>query len=166
MKLLLYHTLTLDSRLTPDEIYGRLQYYVTKRENMLISFTKKLPQHTFEGNYDDESFRIRKIIHYRNSFLPILHGTYWRNGTHTRIQIKMRLLPFLYIIFPLMVAIAIGSFFQLKSSKPNATLPELALPIIILFIIYFLILGFFIFEVWRAKKDMLRLFEAEEVNVH
>ena len=66
MKLLFYHTLTLDSRLTPDEIYGRLQYYVTKRENMFISFTKKLPQHTFEGNYDDESFRIRKIIHYRN----------------------------------------------------------------------------------------------------
>jgi hypothetical protein len=60
---------------------------------------RKLPrfsrQHkTFEGKVTWRGFKITRIIHYRNSFFPIIHGSFEQGGTGIDIKIRMRLHPF------------------------------------------------------------------------
>jgi hypothetical protein len=47
----------------------------------------------FIGSLGDNSFRLRRDIHYRNSFLPVIRGHIFPAGTGTRINVTMHLHP-------------------------------------------------------------------------
>ena len=49
---------------------------------------------TFEGEVTWQGFKIMRIIHYRNSFLPIIHGSFEQGGKGIDIKVRMRLHPF------------------------------------------------------------------------
>jgi len=60
----------------------------------------------FIGSVGDNSFRLRRDIHYRNSFLPLIRGHIFPVGTGTRINVTMHLHPVvgLFILFLLAAA--------------------------------------------------------------
>ncbi len=51
----------------------------------------------FEGTVSREGFKIERAINYRNSFLPILHGTFRPDVTGTRIEVTMKMHPFVLL---------------------------------------------------------------------
>ncbi|MCA6362638.1 MAG: hypothetical protein IM638_06340 [Bacteroidetes bacterium] len=165
MKFLFYDKLTLETRLSKNEVYYKLQHYVLKRDNFFWGFVTKQQQHLYEGRYTDQHFLIRRIINYRNSFLPVIDGEYDVAGNRTRIKIKMRLYKFIYFIFiPLMIIIPLGIIFNINAVPENKFSPEMLLPLLMPFVFYSIIVGFFIYEATRAKKELIRLFEAEEIT--
>ncbi|MCU0433984.1 MAG: hypothetical protein MUC87_11060 [Bacteroidia bacterium] len=164
MKLLFFDKLTLETRLSVYEVHQRLQHYVLKRDNLFNSFVTQEPQHIFEGRYSDESFLIRRIINYRNHFLPMLEGNYELTGNRTRMKIKMRLPKLLYLIFPLIIIILTGIFYQITSKSEVGVGPEMYISLAMPLLFYLIVFGFFRYEVKRAQKLLIRIFEAEEMT--
>ncbi|HKD69498.1 MAG TPA: hypothetical protein VKB84_21850 [Candidatus Binataceae bacterium] len=83
-----YRRLSLETSLPAALVLMRIQDAVEPRRLMRISKTHR----DFEGAVSRTQFRIRRIIHHRNSFLPIVAGTIQpslRGGT--RVEVVMRM---------------------------------------------------------------------------
>lgn len=51
----------------------------------------------FRGNVEELSFKIRRCIYYRNSFVPILYGALEETEGGTKITVKMKLHKFVLV---------------------------------------------------------------------
>ena len=89
MKLLPYEQYNLYTRLSPEEALQRLA------DNTEQGGTKKpvggKTVKPFRGQLTNETFSISPVIGYRNSFLPVLNGTYFRENGMTRIRTRLQL---------------------------------------------------------------------------
>jgi hypothetical protein len=69
----------------------------------------------FEGRVSGSRFRILRIVHYQNSFRPIINGKFRRDGLGTIVTLKMRLvwptMPFWFsiILFMAWNSVAVDS---------------------------------------------------------
>lgn len=87
MKLLLSEKLTLHTSLSQTEVLKKLS------SNIQASgmFLEKLENSkSFEGCITYDSFTIKRIISYRNSFLPIIKGELSEINTGTEISLLMK----------------------------------------------------------------------------
>lgn len=71
MPLLPHDDFHLETRLAPEEIVARLVAAVEPVRWFRTYWDDHLP---FQGEVNGTEFRITRIIHYRNSFLPIIRG--------------------------------------------------------------------------------------------
>jgi hypothetical protein len=55
----------------------------------------------FEGSVSRDGFTINRIIHYRNSFLPVLNGRFSPHKRGTKIEIYITLHPIILILSPI-----------------------------------------------------------------
>jgi hypothetical protein len=51
----------------------------------------------FEGQVSDRAFKVMRIIHYRNSFLPVIHGAVESSPSGATVQLRMRLHAFTFV---------------------------------------------------------------------
>lgn len=165
MNVFLTEQFTLSTHLTPQEIYNRLDHLVYKRANFLEGFGNKKPSETYEGWYDEESFKIKRIINYRNSFLPVIVGEFVQNGNRSTINIKMAPNLLAKITLPLFLIIPVIAFFVMINTS-NAPIyhplgkffPLLMIPIAIAGIG-----SITYYEIRKAKKELITYFDAELV---
>jgi hypothetical protein len=68
----------------------------------------------YQGEVWTASFRIRRIIHYRNSWLPVITGRVMTCGNETRIHVQMKLagpinvfFAYASIVFPIVNTIGV-----------------------------------------------------------
>lgn len=89
MLLLPYEKYNLYTRLSPEEARQRLADNTEQggKKKPLGEKTVK----PFRGQLTNETFSISPIIDYRNSFLPLLNGTYFRENGMTRIRTRLQL---------------------------------------------------------------------------
>lgn len=82
----------------------------------------------FRGEVNQGSFKIRPIIRYRNSFLPVINGTIAEKEGETVVQITMRLDRFIelfsyfwsgMVLFVLLSSI-LSAFFDPESNRSGA----------------------------------------------
>lgn len=78
----------IDTHLTPGECVHALEAIVEPRKWFRLSRTR--PTRDFEGEVNGLEFSIRRIIRYRNSFLPVISGTILPGFSATRVRIAMR----------------------------------------------------------------------------
>lgn len=90
MPLVPYLRRELESSKAPAEVEQAMRAAVEPRR--LLRFGP--PTRPFEGVVGDGSFEVRRIIGYRNSFLPQIRGTISAAAEGTRIAITMSLHPF------------------------------------------------------------------------
>jgi hypothetical protein len=84
MRWLPYETFTLDLPQSPAEAAAQLATIVEPKK--YFRFGKK---HTiFEGDVDQREFYLQRIISGRNSFLPLLNGTFEAMPNGTRVKIS------------------------------------------------------------------------------
>ncbi|MFN6568623.1 hypothetical protein [Dendronalium sp. ChiSLP03b] len=90
MKVLPYNTFTI---LTTDPLPIVLQRLGAKVEpTKIFRFsTKHAP---YQGTISEQGFQISRIIHYRNSFLPVIRGDFEVQPHQTAVHIQMSLHPF------------------------------------------------------------------------
>jgi hypothetical protein len=117
----------------------------------------------YEGQINGQMFNIKRIIGYRNSFLPRINGTIEKNYDGTTIKVKMQL----HILIVVFLCVWCGGFGlagiailtqAFRSSEFNAMT---LIPVGMLIFVYGLTMGGFKFESVRSKKDLQAIFEAD-----
>lgn len=79
--------------LTPDALPIVLQRLNAQVEpTKAFRFSKKHPP--YQGTISESGFLISRIIHYRNSFLPVIRGRFEVESHQTLIHVQMRIHPF------------------------------------------------------------------------
>ncbi|BAY80011.1 hypothetical protein NIES25_64990 (plasmid) [Nostoc linckia NIES-25] len=90
MKVLPYNTFTISTSDPLSVVLQRLNAKVEATKAFRFS-TKHAP---YQGSISEEGFQIRRIIHYRNSFLPMIRGRFEVESHQTIIHIEMSVHPF------------------------------------------------------------------------
>ena len=167
MPLLPYEKFELCSPLSPGESLATLAESTEPRKLVRFFARSRRP---FEGEVIGDTFEIRRIIGYGNSFLPQISGSVGPNvNGGSRIAIRMRLHPFTFVfmcvwfggvimanvVFPVAIALDRGHF----HGSPWAALIA---PGMLLFG-WLLVSGSFSFESRKATallSDLLRASKA------
>jgi hypothetical protein len=105
MKLFPSQEATLYSALPKAEVLDRL-YYNVQPEHMAFAH-KDHPARRFQGHIEGSSFTIKRVIGYRNSFLPVITGSLSELPKGTRINLRLKPMRRIAIIMTLWFGTAI-----------------------------------------------------------
>ena len=122
---------------------------------------------TFQGIISRDGFKIRRIILYHNSFLPITRGTFGPGPLGTTSTIKMGLHPFTAAFMSFWFGgVGIGILAVLVSLSRAQTEwdPMLLIPFGMLLLGWVLVSGGFWFEANKAKPILLEMFKGRETS--
>jgi len=90
---------TINSLLNSELVRRKLLEVVEPPQRVTWGFRRA--DKPYEGEIRDYTFKIRRIINYRNSFLPVIKGRIYAEGMGSKIEIEMKLEPlvFLFMLF-------------------------------------------------------------------
>ena len=153
MKLLPYDTFELVVPEPLPQVRERLMENVGAQSFWdIFSSAEEKP---FTGKVEENTFRIYRIIHYRNSFLPILNGVFEHHPTGTRISVKMRLHIFVMMFLLVWIGAAISFAFPFTAVAFWAEIGQAGVMVgVVLLMTY---AGFW-FEAKKSKKEFLEIF--------
>jgi hypothetical protein len=117
----------------------------------------------FEGRVAGNRFKIHRIIRYQNSFVPIIEGSFRRDGLGTAVTLNMRLV---WPVVPLWIAIIVFLAWSSVSVDSVVAGPfgvRIAVIAMTLFI-YLVATVPFAIEVQIAVKRLLELLRAGETG--
>jgi hypothetical protein len=119
----------------------------------------------FEGRVSGSRFKIHRIIHYRNSFIPIIEGNLRRDGLGTVVTLNMRLVwPIVPVWFGIILFLAWGSV-AVDSRLAGPFGARILLLGMALFIYLVATIPFAI-EVRIAMKRLLELLRSGDTGMH
>lgn len=168
MKFLPYEHLKIKTRLSADEARKRLADTIEpKRFRRWFEANHK----PYQGNMEGCDFEISPIIHYRNSFLPIIKGEIQSEMSGSSVHITMRPHGFV-IAFMILWLGGVGFFFLIMLASFISSMTQnnirdasvLLIPGGMFAFGYALLLGGFKFESIKSKQFFRDLFQAEEVE--
>lgn len=154
-----YWRFIIHTSLSREEALARLSDAVAPLKFHLFRVWDTRPQ-PFTGTVSEDGFQIRRIIHYRNSFLPQIYGCFLPSEEGVQIRIVMRLHPF---------ALAIGVFLLLGIVPVlTSVLYQVVVtghfegsfkkPLLLIAFLYFMFAGGFCYEAVIARRLLNRLF--------
>ncbi len=162
MNFLPFKNITYRSGLNSREVLERLQA-VTEAEKLIrIPFFNDAETKLYEGEITDQHFSIRRLIKYRNSFLPRIKGEIVTESSGTRINVRMRL-HIIIIIFVIFwcTMVGIGCFvFILLSIRDGKLNPFILVPFMMLIFGYGVTVAAFNNECNKAVADLEQIFQA------
>ena len=119
----------------------------------------------FEGRVAGTHFKINRIIHYQNSFIPIIEGQFRRDGLGTIVIVNMRLVwPVVPIWFGIILFLAWGSV-AVDSRLAGPFGARMLLLGMTLFIYLVATIPFAV-EVRIAMKRLLELLRSGDTGIH
>ncbi|HLP14497.1 MAG TPA: hypothetical protein VK177_21380 [Flavobacteriales bacterium] len=124
----------------------------------------------YEGVVDAESFKISRVINYKNSFLPVISGTVSGSGKVTAVTIKMRmLLPVRIFMFIWLGGVGLACIFITpfilsgdSASRKQGFDPMALIPFAMFVFGYLLTYLAFKFESRKSKAFLKDLLNAQE----
>lgn len=146
--------LELTSRLSQQiepKIYYRLNHYFSGKELK-----------PYEGEIENNSFRINRIIKHKNPFLPKIKGEFkTQYGGGSKVLIKMRImyLPLLFMIFWSFGPTIFFFAFSENSVNQKPLIPQILISLIWIIIGYFFTYLPFNYERNKSKKFLIDLFK-------
>ncbi len=160
-----YRKFTIDSNLSRTEIICRLFDSIAEPRKNWQLFENR-PE-IFEGELSESGFQIKRIIRYRNSFLPIINGSFSFHENGSKIMITMELHPLVLAFlalwtFPL-VAIGLLCLLSLIVSIITTGIIDFDILVISLVLIgmflfcYFLTITGFNIEANKARQILYEL---------
>jgi hypothetical protein len=159
---------TLTTKLSVDEVQSRIQYNTNPKVDMGFFASKTNSSKPYEGLVTGSSFKINRIINYRNSFLPVITGTISNYAGRTEVKINMRLTSFAKIfvlVFLVFIGIGVGIniFLFVRNAPGKSTFSLLSTTISFIFIG---LLTYFAFKKESAisKQFLEKLLEAEQIK--
>jgi hypothetical protein len=166
MSLLPYENYFIESTLSESEIISRLQEQIEPKQYVRFAFLKdKNSYKPYEGLITGSTFKINRVIRYRNAFLPMIIGEVLQNGSRSRIHIKMQMMTaaVLFMIFWIFISLFIGGvFIIIASGNPGFSFAGIV-PVVLLLFGYSMAIFGFSGESTKAKQFLKDLFQADEV---
>ena len=161
MLLIPYDQAILKTSLTVEEVYQKLAEVIEPRK--YFHFTRDHAY--FEGSLDKTQFKISRIIHYRNSFLPVIMGELRDELDKTAVILRMRLNWFV-IVFLLIFTFMFGgmTIFIMIGQFPNDEIPWIQ-PVFLLLFFHTLAILFFHWEARKAKTYLQEVLQVGETAV-
>ena len=164
MKYLPFENITYHTKLDYKEILSRIGDNIEplKRFKFTTFFENKIKP--YEGTVNGNTFFIKRLIAYQNSFLPRVKGKLIDDENGIKVKVKMRLNPFIsffvgFWCLALGLASIIGLIVFISKDKFEP-LVILALFSMTLFFYLLITLGFK-YESNKTKKYLADLFESE-----
>lgn len=168
MKFFPFERLKITTKLSTDEAIRRVVNVTEPQRYFRWFATDHKP---YEGKVEGYQFQISRVINYRNSFLPMIHGEILpeMRGSSIRITMRPHGLVIAFMIFWLggvgffflmMLSTFVSAAMQGTRGNPSALL----IPAGMFAFGYLLIMGGFKFESAKSKKFFCELFEAEDVE--
>jgi hypothetical protein len=160
--LLPYTQIVFESPLSKEEAVRRLTAEVASRSSGW--FERRTEK--FEGTVSAEDFQIRRIIRYRNSFLPVITGRFCPLVKGLRIEVSMRL-HLAVLIFSIVWLSIVGAgavAFGLQFFRTGNVEVRMLTPFVMLLFFYLLVMIGFGIEANKAKQQLGGIFEAEGCN--
>jgi len=124
--LLPFDTFSLETPLAPGEVRARLAAAVEPKRRLRLG-GGRCP---FEGEVEGDSFRVSRVINYRNSFLPHVRGRVVPAAAGSRIEGSMALHPavlaFIAVWCGLVLLIGVGVWGAMLADgrwRPGALVP-------------------------------------------
>jgi len=153
---------TLISTLSIEEVERRLKANIEPKNNSLFSKFTRVSTKPYEGYFYGNRFEIRRIIFYRNSFLPIITGHVLNLNDLTNIYIEMKPRGYIVILWYLAIVIlgvgfaSFNHLFQKINAGYDSSFEEFGFG---LFVVIFLLdpVAFFKIESKKAKKFLAGL---------
>jgi len=147
----------IDTAMSPDEIVAALESNIEPGK-----FFRFQRHHApFQGKVYEDGFRITRIIHYRNSFLPVVTGKFLPGASGIKVAIRMGLHPlvtaFMCVWFGGVGLGMIGVIAGLLSGQAPASL-MLLIPFAMLAFGCALVWVCFWFEAKKQKTMLLEMF--------
>jgi hypothetical protein len=156
---ILYDHWTEDVRVTPAELSARFAENVrpkrTYREHFAALFKREANPKSFEGVVLQDSFKIYRLIYYRNSFLPIIIGKLEPVPGGTRITITMRLHPFVAVFMAFWIACVGSSAFAMRHAVKQRGATSFAVAVPAGMILFAAVLSISCFDIERRKARKL-----------
>lgn len=169
-KLLPFENYTLTTRLTPQEVCQRISDNTGPQRTFASFFERSNPiSKPYEGFVGRNIFKIKRVISYRNSFMPVISGYVYteREKTHVKIEMKIIQWALIFVSVALVLIIA-GTFFMntvFSSTQPDTIFNNfifssfrLVLPLVFILVI----LISFKIESRIAKRFLAKLLEVEK----
>ncbi|AFM05119.1 hypothetical protein Fleli_2766 [Bernardetia litoralis DSM 6794] len=163
MNILPYESLTYTTHLSKEEVLKKLSNKVEPKRGIFPDNGYQ----PYEGTISENTFKIKRIIGYRNLFLPYIKGKIEESQDSTLIHIKMRLHPFVIVILCIWsLFMALGGlvfivFSVQKLRNPSISdIPFFVSPLLII-IVLVLACRAFHSEGNKSKVFFEKLFEVE-----
>lgn len=154
MWLIPFEQFEIKTSLKSGKVRKKLEGVIEPRD-----YARRSREHTFfEGTLEQKSFNIRRILHYRNSFLPVILGTIQEKSDYTSIHVRMRLhgvvITFLVIWLFIVVTTLSGFVFN------PAIFEDRRLSVMLFFIPLTYVISIFFFqrEARKARRYLEELF--------
>ena len=167
MKFLPTENITYKTRLKEEELMRRLSEFIEPEKTFRFGNFRSDYRKPYEGQINGHTFNIKRIISYRNSFLPRIYGIIERDFDGMTIKVKMRLHIFV-IVFLCVWCGGLGlgciAFLTQAFSKSDFNLATL-IPFGMLIFVYALTMGGFKHESNKSKKDLQAIFEADKIEI-
>ncbi len=171
-KYLPFEDYVLTTALPVDEVYRRLAKNIGPKKIFRLSLSDRSPSTPYEGSIGGNTFKISRIIGYRNSFLPFITGQILNIGGQTQINIKMRpvvavliFMSFWLGVVGLVCAAMIIQLFAVNVHDFHNGFSPVALIPFVMFIFGWALCYFpFKTESKGSKKFLAVLLEGQEIN--
>lgn len=166
MKILPIEKLTLVTNLSKVEVVAALKSNVGLKQNFGLWDQKVENERKFEGVVYDDHFVIKRIIHYRNSFLPEIKGKIIEKLSGTEIEMVLKPVSFVIVfmilwlsfVSVLFIATLIGVIFG------KASITVCIIPTVMLCIGIGMLAFGFSAESEKAKKEIIEILQAKIKN--
>jgi hypothetical protein len=163
IKYLPVENIVYKTKIKEDEVIRLLSDSIEPEKNFRFKIFISSSSKPYEGKINSNTFEIKRIINYRNSFLPRIKGVISRESDKTIIKVKMQLHPFVVSFLSIwFISIGFVTIILLLQLFIDAKFNPLTLiPFVMLIFAYALTMFAFKLESNRSKKDLQKLFKAE-----
>lgn len=163
MKLLPFENITYRTKLGESEVRQIIENNIEPKD-LFRQFRSKKSDKLFEGEMYGNEFSVRRIITYRNSFLPKITGEIIDEGRERLVNVRLRLHVFV-IVFLMVWFVSLLSFllFFLITQTNNEEFETIPILILLSMLIfgYGLTVGAFFYEAAKTKKIFSRLLQTD-----
>lgn len=155
MRALPYHDFEIVSPLGAQAARDAISAQVDSEKVFRIGWQNRDNVKYFEGTVGTDGFHLRRIISYRNSFLPVIDGTIQGGASGSRIAVKMRMFVFVYVFGAIWAGAALVAIV-------NAGALGLAIGVGLLLFFYAMTMIGFWLEAGKQERKLRAIFQANE----
>ncbi|MDK2771532.1 MAG: hypothetical protein KYX68_04805 [Flavobacterium sp.] len=155
------------TKLEPIEIIYRLNNVIEPYKSFrLKGILSEKEFKEYEGEIINNTYNVKRIISYRNSFLPRIEGEIIKDLSGTKINVKMKLhsLVLFFMIIWMSLTLIFFLFLLKEMIKAEKFSFEIFPALLMLIFGYGMTLGGFKYESIKSKKYFEKLFEAEIIK--
>lgn len=166
MRLLPYDSFQIETPLPLEEAIERLSSRIDQHQ---LGWLLQSSYSEFRGTIEGNDFKISKISGNRNSFLPIVTGTFYPSAIGTLIKIEMGPRPItLFFMLFWLISVGFGAatsiFSALGTGFSDQLLFSIVIPIGMLLAGILVPMGSFWYEVNQHKKKLSVLFKGTVIE--